>query len=364
MQDDRNRTKELLEPAGLPAAEPLEFAPPRWLKSRHVQSILPSLPLRRPGVRRRVAAMLQASRELLLDCGAGVRLLGHLSARGEGAGSSPRFAVLLHGWEGSADSNYLLSVAGALYDRGWDVLRLNLRDHGDTHHLNPELFHSCRLDEVIGAIRHLQRLRPDVRPALAGFSLGGNFCLRVAARAGTDGLRLGRVVAVCPVLDPRVTLRALEEGPALYREYFILKWKRSLRKKQAAWPDRYRFDDLLAMRSLQSMTDAMVRRYTEFPDLEAYLSGYAITGEALAALETPCHLITAADDPIVLAGDLQRLRRVPALTVTVTPHGGHCGFVDTLSGNSWIDRAIVADLERHWADAAAVTVRAAKDASE
>ena len=53
----------------------LPFEPPAWLRNRHVQSVLPSLPARRPAVERRARQLIDASRELVLDCGDGVRLL-------------------------------------------------------------------------------------------------------------------------------------------------------------------------------------------------------------------------------------------------------------------------------------------------
>jgi predicted alpha/beta-fold hydrolase len=325
----------------------LSFQPPPWLRNRHLQSVLPSLPARRPAVERRAGALLAASRELVLDCGEGVRLLG-MHATQETAGRAParRLVVLLHGWEGSADSLYLLSLGQAALDAGFDVIRLNLRDHGPTHHLNRDLFHSCRIAEVVGAISRIRQLHPQQELSLAGFSLGGNFVLRVGARAGAAGLRLRRIVAVCPVLDPAVTLEALERGPALYREYFLLKWRRSLKKKQAAWPGHYDFADLLGERSLTGMTARMVSSYTDYPDLQSYLAGYAITGEALATLGTDSRIITSLDDPMILAGDLARLKRVPALEITATRRGGHCGFVDRFGGASWIDREILAELVR------------------
>ena len=66
-----------------------------------------------------------------------------------------------------------------LFAAGFDVFRLNFRDHGDTHHLNPGLFHSCRLEEVVHALADLQDRLQARRWCLAGFSLGGNFSLRV-----------------------------------------------------------------------------------------------------------------------------------------------------------------------------------------
>lgn len=322
-----------------------DFRPPRWLANRHLQSILPSLPLRRRAALRRAHDLVDASRELLLDCGDGVRLLAAWAPPpGPDRGRQRRIVVLLHGWEGSADSLYLLSAARTLRARGCGVLRLNLRDHGGTHSLNEGLFHSCRLGEVIGAVRRVGQLFPEAQLALAGFSLGGNFVLRVGARAAEAGLRLERIVAVCPVLDPATTLAALESGPALYRQYFLRKWRRSLRAKQAAWPQVYDFRAMLRETSLTAMTGRMVRQYTDFPDLASYLRGYALTGAALADLAVPAQLVVAADDPMILARDLARIARPQSLRVTVTDRGGHCGFIERLRGSSWIDRLLAAEL--------------------
>jgi predicted alpha/beta-fold hydrolase len=326
---------------------PGEFRPPAWIANRHLQSILPSLPFRRPAIERRAMAVRAASRPLVLDSGDGVRLLGLHAAPAAGVPvATPRLAVLLHGWEGSADSLYLLSLAQFLHERGFDVVRLNLRDHGGTHPLNRELFHSCRLPEVVGAAVRLQSLFPRHRLSLAGFSLGGNFCLRVGARAAEAGLQIARIVAVCPVIDPGTTLEALEHGPAVYHQYFLYKWRRSLRLKQEAWPGVYDFGAMIGDTSLRSMTERMVLKHTDYPDLASYLSGYAVTGRVLESLVAPTAIITAADDPMILERDLARLARPSSLELTVTPRGGHCGYMDALRGPSWIDRRIAFELGR------------------
>jgi predicted alpha/beta-fold hydrolase len=137
------------------------FTPPAWLGNRHFQSVLPSLPLRRRSVEQRARPVIAASRQLVLDCGDGVRLMGwHADPPPIENPGPPRLAVLLHGWEGSSDSLYVLSVAQLLHERGFAVMRLNLRDHGDSHALNEGLFHSCRIAEVVGGIARLQSLFP------------------------------------------------------------------------------------------------------------------------------------------------------------------------------------------------------------
>ena len=263
---------------------------------------------------------------------------------GAGRPAATRLALLLHGWEGSASSLYVLSLGQYLFDRGFDVLRLNLRDHGDSHHLNEGIFHSCRIAEVVGAVRSVQLAHPGQALSLVGFSLGGNFFLRVGARAAGAELTLDRIVAVCPVLDPVHTLARLEEGWFLYRRYFVWKWQRSLGKKQAAWPDLYDLREVRRMTSLTPMTDYLARVHGAFPSLDAYLRGYAVVEGALASLTVPTRIIAAADDPIIPAVDLARLHGSPSLEILRTSHGGHCGYVDGAGGGSWIEREVLATL--------------------
>ena len=317
------------------------FQPPWWLRNRHLQSMLASVALRRGPIVRRARSLLEAQQELLLECGDGVRLQCWRSRRA--AGGPP--VVVLHGWEGSAESLYVLSLSQQLYERGFDVFRLNLRDHGETHQLNAGLFHSCRLEEVCGALQAVQQLAAAPL-RLVGFSLGGNFLLRAAAQARTANLDLVQVVAVSPVLDPHETLRALEEGFAGYTLYFARKWWRSLRKKEALWPDEYDLGDLRGVNDLRRLTAELIGRYTDFATLDEYLHGYSITGQRLATLETPALIITSLDDPIIPAQDLQRLARPASLRLLTTRRGGHCGFLERLTGPTWAEQRIVAEFLR------------------
>jgi uncharacterized protein len=313
-----------------------EFRPPLWLRNPHVQSILATTFVRRGRIEHRAAPLVAAQRELLLDCGAGVRLQCFISSPERG---TCRPVLVLHGWEGSVESIYVLSLAQLLFERGFEVVRLNLRDHGETHHLNRELFHSCRLPEVIGAVQALQAYYRGQPLSGVGFSLGGNFLLRVAARARESSLDLARVIAISPVLEPTETLVALETAMPGYQGFFVRKWRRSLRKKQAAWPDDYDFSDVGG--GLRKMTADLVIRHSEYPTLEDYLTGYSITGERLAPLAVPAHILTSLDDPMIPVGGLARLARPPALSVTVTRYGGHCGFIESLAGPTWAERFVM-----------------------
>jgi len=325
------------------------FRPPRLLRNCHVQSILPSVRVRRSWVLPRTRHVVKASQEVLLDCGDGVRLQSFYAAPDRAsthsaAGDKEKLAVLLHGWEGSSDSLYILSLAQQLFDRGFHIVRLNLRDHGNTHHLNRELFHSCLLPEVVGAVKRVQAAHTTKKLHLVGFSLGGNFMLRVAAEAGRAGLDITRAVAVSPVLDPADTLGALESGFFAYHSYFIRKWTASLLLKEAAWPGHYDFSVLRRMVGLRNMTSEMVRRFTGFGSLDDYLNGYSITGSRLSRLAVPATVITALDDPIIPVSGLAKIARPTLLKLIVTRFGGHIGFLEHVSAPTWAERRIVQEI--------------------
>jgi predicted alpha/beta-fold hydrolase len=300
------------------------FRPPPGLRSGHVQSLIASSRLRRKIVLRRSETLRRREQVWTLDGGDGIRLQGLLSRRANG---SRGVAVLLHGWEGSVNSNYVLANGARLYREGFDVFRLNFRDHGDTHHLNHGIFHSCRLDEVVNALRDLQDRLQARRWLLAGYSLGGNFSLRVGLRSEAAGLEIGRIVAVCPVIDPLNAMLAMEGGIHFYERYFERKWSRSLRIKQAAFPDLYSQENWYDIRGLRARTHYLATRHAGFESAEAYFQGYSVAGGRLAALTVPSTILTAADDPVVPVSDFRELPDNSCLELIVTAHGGHCGFL-------------------------------------
>ena len=60
----------------------------------------------------------------------------------------------------------------------------------------------------------------------------------------------------------------------------------------------------------------------------------------LANLAVPAHLLTALDDPIIPACELEQVASSPNLDVIRSPFGGHCGFMDRWRGESWADREV------------------------
>lgn len=317
------------------------FRPPPGLAGPHAQTIAGSLPLRSPSGLRELRQLRSESQPRVLELSA-ARLMGYYRA---GTRPDRGLVVLLHGWEGSADARYILSLAMVLGRLGYGIFRLNFRDHGGTHALNEELFHSCRIGEVAEAVSTIAQVYSPARLALVGFSLGGNFALRVGARARAADLDLRKIIAISPVLHPPATMYALETGFWVYRRYYLRRWRKSLEAKAEAFPSLYRFGDLRRFRTLTETTDFFVREYTEFASTDEYLNGYSILGNALDDLAVPSRIIAAADDPIIPSADYTTLVSRPSLETTLFRQGGHCGFVASYGLRSKVETMIADELQ-------------------
>ncbi|NND81953.1 MAG: alpha/beta fold hydrolase [Gammaproteobacteria bacterium] len=323
----------------------MSFNPPAGLRNPHLQTILSSVGPRRMKVRAEFKAHQVNEQPVILQCQQGVRLAGFYNRAASQQATT--LVTLIHGWEGSAESSYMLSMTNTLLAAGIDVFRLNLRDHGDTHHLNEGVFNSTMLEEVIDAIADLQTRFEYPDHVLGGFSLGGNFACRVAAAQTDQPLRLSKVVAFCPLLHARETSAALSAREnLLYDQYFVRKWKRSLTKKLEYYPQHDYGQKLASLKTLAAMNQNLVPDYTPFKNLDDYYDAYAITGDRLSSTRSPLYLHFSEDDMIIPVADIEKLAGNDDIHVMVTEYGGHCGFLMNWKLDSWQDQRML-DLVRN-----------------
>lgn len=308
--------------------------PAFWLRNGHLQSVLSSAALRRARGQQRLQQLGARSEPLLLDGGDGIRLTAlHTWLPGR----APRaLALLLHGWEGSAESGYMRQSAASLLAAGADVVRLNFRDHGDSLGLNPGLFHSVRIGEVVNAACDVARRFAGLPLVAGGYSLGGNFALRLGLHGPAAGLPLRRIAAVCPVVDPGRTMDRFEQGSAIYARYFHRKWTGTLRRKRALFPEHLAdCTEKVLSQDMRALTDWLARRYAGFPDAASYFDAYSIAGQRIAALTVPARVLMAADDPVIPLEDFDGWPLPVHSRLEILPWGGHCGFLYGLRGDGW-----------------------------
>jgi uncharacterized protein len=308
-----------------------KFVPPGFLRGAYTQTVLASSRIRAVGRN----PMREAACEMIIDAGGQVRLQGFFSA--QRTRPALGLVILLHGWEGSAESTYVLHSGRYLYNQGYNIFRLNFRDHGNTHHLNEGVFYAILLDEVFNAVKIASGLKSPSRVFLMGFSLGGNFALRIARRCADDPIdNLCHVVAVSPALDPSKATDALDQS-WLLRWYFLKKWRRSLAIKQKMYPQLYDFHDIMKLETLRALTDALLKKYSSYKDTQKYFMGYTLTGESIKKLSIPTTIIASRDDPAIPFDDFSGLMLGASTRLFMHDFGGHNGFLEGVFKPTWYE---------------------------
>ena len=309
--------------------EPKPFKPPFWLKPSFVQTALASFKYRKRGKN----AMVDAAVPKLLHCEDDVRLMGSYSRNPQ----NKALVIFLHGWEGSQDSTYVVACGRRMYNQGASVFRMNYRDHGDTHALNEGIFLSTNFNEVFDAVKQAAELADGAPVYIVGYSLGGNFALRIARSLRDLTIKnLNHIFAISPVVDPWAAAPMVDVNP-MYRRYFLKKWTASLRKKEAIFPELYDFEPSLKMKRVLAITEDVIPTYSDYPDMESYFNAYRVDPHDLKTCPVPISIVTAADDGIIPPDDILKLDLNDNARRIIHDHGGHNGFFQSLTGPTWYD---------------------------
>jgi len=260
--------------------------------------------------------------------------------------------VLLHGLEGSSDAHYMRGMADKAWQRGFNVVRLNQRNCGGTEHLSRGLYHSGLTADPLTVLREL-RDRDGLGPfGLAGYSLGGNLTMKLAGELGSAELpELQVVCAVSPVLELDACVRAIERREnRIYEWNFCRNLQARMRRKAKAFPGVFDLEGLWRVWSIRDFDERYTAPHHGFDGA----SDYYHRASAMRIIEhvaRPALILSAADDPFVPPAifDAEALRANPHVSVAVTPHGGHCAFVEAANGYDgyFAERTVVEFLARH-----------------
>lgn len=245
--------------------------------------------------------------------------------------------VFLHGLEGSAEAGYIQSFAQDALERGFGVHRLNLRSCGGTEALCETMYHSG----LTGDTREiLQRLRGrNAGPVfLVGFSLGGNVALKLAGELGDTDLPAG----VCAVSTPIDLARSVRHVDASRNRLYVRRFVRRLcdhvKRKSKLHPGIYNTFEIDNVKSIWEFDDRFTAPLFGFGTAANYYETQSAAGY-LDKIRIPTLVISAKDDPLVPFEiyDHPAFKSNPALTLIVTEHGGHLGFLSRRKPRFWVD---------------------------
>jgi len=311
------------------------FAPRRGLSNGHLQTLVGNY-FPRP-----VFRVVSQAEAVEVDPSDGSRVLCHCSWQTEAVRAACLTIVLVHGLEGSSDSQYIQGLAARAWDAGCNVIRMNMRNCGDTDHLTPTLYHSGLSGDVGAVVDNFTKTHGLRQVALVGYSMGGNLVLKLAGEWGNRA-PLCAVAAVCPAIDLAAGSDALHEPVNRgYEWHFLRGLKRRYRRKAALYPDIYDTRGLGPIRSVRQFDDKIVARYCGFRDADDYYFR-AASARVVDRIAVPTLILHALDDPFIrlLPKTRAAILANPNMTLVETRYGGHCAFLCGDRGN-----------EIHWAEA-------------
>ena len=260
--------------------------------------------------------------------------------------------AIVHGLEGSADSNYVRGIADKAFQRGFHVVRLNQRNCGGSEKLTPTLYNSGMSGDYRMVLEELCTEGFD-HIFFAGYSMGGNLVTKMAGELGEDAPRALRgVCSVCPALDLSACADALDlKENYVYSRHFVNGLMARYKRKAQMFPARYSRNEFGRIRTVREFDDAITAPCFGYRDAEEYYEA-AAAKRVVDRVRVPTLMITAEDDPFVpyvlfLAA---RVERNPAIRFVATEHGGHCAFISNTSGDErfWAEQRIVEFCDRLW----------------
>jgi predicted alpha/beta-fold hydrolase len=276
----------------------------------------------------------------LIEVEPGVKVLAHCHWQTDRRNALT--VVVVHGLEGSSESQYMLGIAAKGLARGMNVVRMNQRNCGGTEALAPTLYHSGRSQDVAAVAQNLIDQDQISRLALVGFSMGGNLVLKLAGEGGSAGpSQLRAVAAVCPAVNLAPSADALHlPSNRLYEEYFLWKLKSRLRTKARLFPGAFDAARLRGIASLRDFDDKITAYYSGFAGATDYYDR-AAAAHVVDRIAVPAFVLHAANDPFIriLPETRRKFLENPNITFLETADGGHCSFLSRANGD-----------DGHWAE--------------
>jgi predicted alpha/beta-fold hydrolase len=321
-----------------PAFVPSAFRPHPLLRGGHMQTLASFFLPRRID--------LPAAERRLIEVEPGISVLCHCHWQ---RNRKALTLIVLHGLEGSSESQYMMGIARNGLAAGMNVVRMNQRNCGGMDHCAPTLYNSSRSADVAAVACHLVQRDGIPGFVLIGFSMGGNLVLKLAGEWGRDAPAEFRgAAAVCPAANLAAGADALHE-PAnrIYEYYFLLQLFRRFRLKVRLFPNDFDVSRLRGIKTLRDFDERITAFYCGFAGADDYYDR-AAASHVIDRIARPTLVIHAANDPFVriLPETREKLLSNPNITYVETDDGGHCSFVgerdsDPTYDGRWAEREVV-----------------------
>jgi hypothetical protein len=181
-------------------------------------------------------------------------------------------AIIVHGLEGSSNSQYVVGNSNKLWRAGCNIIRMNMRNCGDTEALSPTLYHSGLSNDVFAVMSFFVKKYGLQSISLIGYSMGGNLVLKLAGELEAAApATLHSVIGVSPAVDLGPSADALHlPQNRLYELKFLYHLLRRFRRKAVLFPRAYDRNRATGIHSLRQFDDRITSLYSGFTSADDY----------------------------------------------------------------------------------------------
>ncbi|MGB1466054.1 MAG: YheT family hydrolase [Alcanivorax nanhaiticus] len=312
------------------------FRAPLGLRNPHLQTLWGPLGRKLPEVQRQQERLeLPDGDYLQLDWAGPERRPGQLTV------------ILLHGLSGCSDSHYMRGFQKTFADAGIRSVAINSRGAKQPND-TALCYHAGETDDVDAVIEHVFHQDPTGHRLAIGVSLGGSRLLNWLAHR--DSGRLSGVATVCSPLRLDICANRLDRGLSrMYRQHLIKALlenfagkKRHLDQVNPPEAKRLYRLDMTGIRSFWRYDDQIIAPLYGFRGASHYYAECS-AGPRLLQVRTPTLILQNLDDPFMTPATLPRHQELgPAVTLEVSRHGGHVGFIGDADNRYWLEQRLLA----------------------
>ena len=316
----------------MPLIESSSYHPSFLLRRAHLGTILPNLfrRVRRPEYKR---VRIDTADKDFID-------LDISSIGGE------QVAIITHGLEGSADRDYMRSIANALNKNGYDAIAINLRGcSGQANNLFSS-YHSGKTDDLDLVVNYAVQSSKYKKIVLIGFSLGGNITLKYLGEKGSGINPLIRSAAAIsvPVMLKDSADQLAKRTNSIYMRRFIRMLKPKIRAKAKRFPMNLESEKVEKIKDFYDVDNLYTAPAHGFTSAEDYWEKSSAL-QFLKDISIPTLLINAKDDPFLSTSCFpEKVAKESEYFYFEAPaYGGHVGFASRIfeKGPFWHEKRMI-----------------------
>lgn len=261
--------------------------------------------------------------------------------------NSSRIAIVIHGLEGSSNSNYIKSLTKVLNSNDMDVVAVNLRGCSGEPNKLLHSYHSGKTDDLEAVVSFIENQYSYKEINLVGFSLGGNIILKY----------LGECKYIIPaILSTAVTVSvpcdlkgSSEELAKIENFFYIRRFLRTLKIKAQAklkqFPQAPQISETIkTAKNFYDFDNLFTAPIHGFIDANDYWNKCS-SKQFIPNINIPSLLITSMDDPFLSESCIpcKEASENEFFTLEVSKYGGHVGFNTNFNVNNglWLENRIL-----------------------